>query len=195
MGRPVRPAQADPRLAARRNRLQRRPGGARLGRPRDGVGRHRLLGSARRHERRLGARAAGADHLARRCERGRPGRRAQLDDLQPRPRDRAGQRRGRDRDARHSVGVRPQLALVPRARRRPAGRASPPAALCRPCVAAREHRPGVGRAPARDVAADRDVRRFRVRSGEHRIARVRARRSATRTPGRARSSGCSASAP
>ena len=52
VGRPVRPAQADPRLAARRDRVQRRPGGARLGRPRDGVGRDRLLGRARRDERR-----------------------------------------------------------------------------------------------------------------------------------------------
>ena len=56
-------------------------------------GRDRRRGRARRGERVLGSRAAGDDHAARRRARGADRGRAQLDDVQPRPRDRPGERR------------------------------------------------------------------------------------------------------
>ncbi len=85
---------------------------------RPGLGRARLRARARRHERVQRPGLAGPDRRARVARRPRLGGRAQLDDVQPRPRGRAGARRGLRADARHPGVVRDQLRLVPPARRR-----------------------------------------------------------------------------
>ena len=65
-----------------------------------------------------------ADRRPRAARGARLGGRAQLDDVQPRAGGRPGARRGHGRAARDRGGVRDQLGLVPRARRRRARRAT-----------------------------------------------------------------------